>query len=571
MYVTSQPTHRVLRYSPGSVATFPVTLSVPNTQTVTVKYATVPGVAVEGEDFVPTSGMLTFPPDETTQFISVPTVHDAFPETPETFGVSLSDPSNALIADHDGVATIRELGWLANTFGEGGDPAMGVALDGVGNVYVSGYFAGTTTFVPTVDGNVLTLDSDGGASDAFLAKLNPNGEFIWAKRLGGPGRDEAYRVAVNDAGDVYVTGFFGETATFDALELTSVGGGDVFIAKYDTNGDVQWATRAGGSEGGAFDDEFGFKVELTADAVYLVGEFSGDPDPELPEWVETGAPDGFVARLDPDNGHFVWARNTGATARGLSIAKDPSLGGDLIYVSSNGLPPARYLSSGALDYNWTPEVGVGGVFVYEEQGDHSLYVSGAGNLTKLDSDGKSVWQVPTNCGVRGVDSEGVYLELNWYESLADFDPLADRLAELTPGGQYDHFLAKLDHNGNFLAARQIARGVSDELAHDLAVRDGDIYIAGWISSLEAHLDTGTEFVQPAGPRVTERAFVLKTTQHLGGLFGRAFIDLDGNGNWDAADMPLPGSWMSVNDMTSGTQTEANGEFNFPPSRAKYYL
>jgi hypothetical protein len=91
----------------GSVnAIFTVTLSAASTQTVTVQYATANGTATAGSDYTTTAGTLTFTPGQLTQTVSVPVLGDTLFEPTETFVVNLSNPTNATIADGQGVGTI---------------------------------------------------------------------------------------------------------------------------------------------------------------------------------------------------------------------------------------------------------------------------------------------------------------------------------------------------------------------------------------------------------------------------------------------------------------------------------
>jgi hypothetical protein len=91
-----------------SNAVFTVKLSTPSTQTIKVNYATANGTAVAGSDYTATSNTLTFAPGQTSQTISVPVIGDTITEANETFTVNLSTPTNATIADAQGVATILD-------------------------------------------------------------------------------------------------------------------------------------------------------------------------------------------------------------------------------------------------------------------------------------------------------------------------------------------------------------------------------------------------------------------------------------------------------------------------------
>lgn len=101
-------------------AVFTVSLSAASTRTVTVAYATADSTATAGSDYTQVSGTLTFTPGQTSQTISVPVLADAqSPESPETFFVNLSSPTNAFIGDAQGVGTI---------VGDNTQPANGAVL-----------------------------------------------------------------------------------------------------------------------------------------------------------------------------------------------------------------------------------------------------------------------------------------------------------------------------------------------------------------------------------------------------------------------------------------------------------
>jgi uncharacterized repeat protein (TIGR01451 family) len=121
----------------GTSFGFNVTLSHPSTQTVTVNFATSGLTATSGDDFTANSGMLTFDPLETSQPVTVNTLQDATDEPSETFHVTLTTPSNTVIADDTGVGTIND---------DDGAPALTI-----GDVTLAEGNAGTTAFVFNVN------------------------------------------------------------------------------------------------------------------------------------------------------------------------------------------------------------------------------------------------------------------------------------------------------------------------------------------------------------------------------------------------------------------------------------
>jgi len=120
------------------------------------------------------------------------------------------------------------------------DAGLGVAVDGAGNSYFTGHFFESATF-GLGEGNQTILS--GTFHEIFVAKYNANGRLLWAKRAGGPHQgaiDEGRSIAVDGAGNVYVTGQFVNSATFgpgEANETTLSGTStEIFLAKYDANG-----------------------------------------------------------------------------------------------------------------------------------------------------------------------------------------------------------------------------------------------------------------------------------------------------------------------------------------------
>src|SRR5262249_46488923 len=177
------------------------------------------------------------------------------------------------------------------------------------NIYVAGSFGQTATF------GTISLTSAGqvGNGDAFLAKLDPAGNFIWARQFGGAGDDYAFGVAVDGGGNVYASGRFSGTASFGAgLSLTAVGYySDGYVVKVDSSGNTLWARGMGG--GGTISNGQDTAIALATDPngnVYVTGIFVGTGTFGSTSLTSKGVQDTFVTKLDA-SGNFQWAQRMG--------------------------------------------------------------------------------------------------------------------------------------------------------------------------------------------------------------------------------------------------------------------
>ncbi len=200
--------------------------------------------------------------------------------------------------------------WARTWGGSSNDFGNGVAVDGSGNVYVTGNFKSTVDFDPG-GGDPHTWN---GGRDIFLSKFDSSGNFKWARTWGGPEEDYGNEVAVDNSGNVYVTGFFESTLDFDpdgGNPHTSNGSSDVFLSKFDSSGNFKGTRTWGGTWG---DGGCGVAADSSGN-VYVTGGFCGTVDFEPgggDVHTSNGYQDVFLSKFD-SSGNFEWARTWGGS------------------------------------------------------------------------------------------------------------------------------------------------------------------------------------------------------------------------------------------------------------------
>jgi len=205
-----------------------------------------------------------------------------------TFGnitLTSAGESDIFMAKYDGDGNII---WAKNIGGPNRDVANDFVLDAVGNIYITGYFTGTVDF-----GGETLVGTD--FLEIFVAKYDNNGILLWVQGATGIGRDRARGITKDTSGNIFIIGEFESNADFPAMTLTSIGDSDIFIAKYDSDGNFQWAERAGG-----IGYDVGWRVTLDDSGIgYISGEFSETANFGSLTLTSNGGRDGFLASFGP--------------------------------------------------------------------------------------------------------------------------------------------------------------------------------------------------------------------------------------------------------------------------------
>ena len=200
----------------------------------------------------------------------------------------------------------------------GVDDGWGVGTDAIGNIYACGGFNGTVTF------GAISLSTTGGR-DMYLVKYSPTGTVLWAVKGGGSTASERGRaIAVTPSGDVFVTGYFNTSATFGGITVTSNGGYDVYLVKYNSSGVAQWVKGGIGSSTD-YDEAFDVAVDASGNS-FVIGYFEGTATFSTGVTLtSSGMSDVYIMKHNAA-GVFQWVKKIGGTAndRAYGCSVDPS-------------------------------------------------------------------------------------------------------------------------------------------------------------------------------------------------------------------------------------------------------
>ncbi len=394
----------------------------------------------------------------------------------------ISNGSNDIFihkSDSDG-----NLIWVKQVEGISNDYGLSITVDDLGNVYTTGAFDETADFDPGP--GVYNLTSYGD-HNAFILKLNSNGDFIWAKQMEGIGHDGGFSVTIDSSGNVFSTGRFRETVDFNpgvgVTNLTSAGQWDIYIQKLDSNGNFLWVKQMGGIN---YDAAFSLALDQFGN-IYTTGWFSGtvdfDPNIGITNLTAAGSWDIFIQKLD-SNGNFVWAKQVGGPLGdiGKSLALDQS---GNVYISGYFSETADF-DPGSNIYNLT------------SAGHWDIYI------LKLNSNGDFIWakQMGGTYEDSGyaitLDSLGNVYTTGGFKGTADFDP-GIGVTNLTSLGDKDIYIVKLDSNGIFNWVRQFG-GYSDDEGHDLMIDTyGNVFNIGFFSdTVDFNPETGVNNLYAVG-------------------------------------------------------------------------
>jgi hypothetical protein len=382
--------------------------------------------------------------------------------------------------------------WGRSWGGAWEDGGSDVIADIAGNIYVTGYFAGTVDFDPGAGEDWHTFD---GFYDVFLSKFDSSGEFLWARTWGGVDPDCGFGICMDQDEDIIVSGQFCQDVDFDPGPdtdwHTSAGNYDVFISRFDSSGNFIWARTWGGN---GHDVSYCVTADTYGD-VHVTGSFAGaadfDPGPGEELHQSIGVCDCFLSEFD-STGNFLLATTWGGdqAESGFGVAAD-SLGNTYVIGSfcgttdfDPGLDEDYHVSNGGED-----------VFLskFDLSGSFMGVRTWGGNY---DDRGTSV----------STDCFGNLYTAGWFCGIVDFDPGpgADQRVSISTD---DAFVSKFGYSGDYVWARTWG-GSQYDRAIDLVVDQvGNIYVTGWFcGTSDFDPSNGEDWHESKG---IEEAFLIK--------------------------------------------------------------
>ena len=365
--------------------------------------------------------------------------------------------------------------WGQHAGGTGITESHTVAANSAGEVWIAGSFTDSVLF-----GNTILVSA--GMRDIFIAKLNASGQFVWAKRAGGIEDDEANAVAVNSYGAAFIAGYFSDDADFDGATVSSSGNEDIFIARYDNNGNFLWAKKAGGFSA----DRANALVLDNGGSLFVTGSIKGAAHFSNFQVSTNYSKNVFLAKYTP-SGSVQWVEAGG------SIEDDEAFA--LALNNSFNISVTGYISSGNAVFGTHSVNGNGGKDVFV------VTYSASGTVVDLIRDG----------GVNDETGFGIAIDNlnNTYISGSFLNATTLGGNQLTSGGLQDAFVIKynsgnepvrvkhyysegddaglgvsVDNSGNCVSTGYFSSNASFENTSLSATQGSDAFLATFSDSIE---------------------------------------------------------------------------------------
>ena len=305
------------------------------------------------------------------------------------------------------------------------EDASGVYDSNCNCIYIAGNFKNTIDF-----GNGITLGSMGFASDNFLARMDTSGNFIWARGMGGMGREGYPMINVNPTGRIYLITQTEDSAHFGNFFIPAGGG----IVQYDSSGNclsaaIKFTAPITGNTNGVF-------INFIGNDLLLYGTYMSVPfQIDTAVLFTNGNRDCFIARSD-SNGNIKWIKSFGY--------------GGIDYIPSFGLAVDGY-NNIFITGGFQDSINFGGSTLYNNGNDIII--------TKFDSNGNYLWnkQMNANGNLQSGNSILADVDGNCYVSGLFSGSASFGTFNINTSNTYDMFISRFNNNGDCLGVRHFGQ------------------------------------------------------------------------------------------------------------------
>lgn len=289
------------------------------------------------------------------------------------------------------------------------------------------------SFSSTMNIGNTTITSNGG-TDVFISKYNPKGELLWSKKAGGVNNDVAKSLAIDKLGNIYITGQYTGNATFDTVKVTGTSDYNIFLAKYTKDGSIVWIQTMGSD---AYDHGNSLALDRF-DNLYLAGDIAGRTQFSDTVVFSRGSWDSFIAKYTVD-GQLQWVRVDGGNEWDESIS---------ITCDTSGNVYSTGVVEGSATFSSTTVRSIGSTDIF---------------VAKYDSTGSMQW-VKNFGSIYEDKGTGICYDYNGniyvagsFSGISIFDTL-----RATSKGQLDICLAKISTDGNVIWVKSAGGNLDDE-------------------------------------------------------------------------------------------------------------
>jgi hypothetical protein len=370
--------------------------------------------------------------------------------------------------------------WTKRMGGASDDCSTFIVTDLLGNVYVTGYFQSSVNF--GADFGTTDTKTAAGNTDIFITKINANGSYGWTKRMGGTGADLGYDITTDQAGNIYVAGYFQDTVDFGtdfgATDTkASAGMYDIFITRINADGTYSWTRRMGGA---FYDRGYGIATDSSGN-INVTGLFAGIVDfgadfGTTDTKTAQGNDDIFITRINA-NGTYGWTRRMGGTSD------------DACYGIITDSPGNVYVTG---DFRQTVNFGAD----FGTTDIKTAHGAGDAFITRINANGSYGWTKGIGgtgtdlcSGITSDPAGNIYVTGYFWDTVnfgADFGTTDTK----TSVGAFDIFVTRINANGTYGWTRRMGGTVTD-LGFDIIIAPaGSVYVTGYFGEVA---DFGTDF------------------------------------------------------------------------------